>query len=183
MAQRYSPPTRVTTIQIPFLAIVNRADPDRERLKHREPQFYEWSHGKVFYGDPYHLGAYAIPVKRVSIAYAGGTFNQGDLTGVGQDFVYLTSSNVHPGAILTRTAALMFADIANAYSGLDYNLRVNNIGGGTDLVIVPGFGVGLIGNPAIKTGTYTDFQVYFTDSQDAIMTVMTSGNPYNAVAH
>lgn len=54
----YKPPTKVTTISMPFLAIVNRADPSRERLKHREPE-YVMVNGKVKIGDPYHRGAYS----------------------------------------------------------------------------------------------------------------------------
>lgn len=183
MAPLYKPPTKVTTIQIPFLAMVNRADPDRERTKHREPQFFEFSHGKVFYADPFHVGSFSIPLKRVSIAYSGGTFNQGDITGVGKDFIYVTSTNASPGFITTRTASQMFSDIAGAVPGLDYNLRVNNIGGGGDLTIAPGANVGIVGSPIIKNGTYSDIRVYFTDANDAIMTVWTSNNPYQSVTH
>jgi hypothetical protein len=52
----YKPPTKVTTIQMPFLAIVNRADPERERDKHRDVE-YEFS-GKVKLADPYVWGSY-----------------------------------------------------------------------------------------------------------------------------
>lgn len=180
----YKPPTRVTTIQIPFLAIVNRADPDRERLKHREPNLYEWTHRKYFWEDPYHVGAFAIPVKRVSVNYSGpATFNAGDITGVGQDFVYTSSTNPTPGTLTTRTAAQMFSDIAGAYPGLDYNLRLINIGGGSDLSLAPGAGVALIGNPNVRNGFFTDLQVYFTDANDVIMTVSTANNPYNSSPH
>jgi hypothetical protein len=182
-APLYRPPTRVTSISIPFKSIVDRADPDRERGLHREPEFWVSHSGKMIYADPFNVGAFRCPVKRVSIAYAGGTFHQGDITGVGQDFVYVTSTNASPGTITTRTAAQMFSDISGAIPGLDYNLRINNIGGGSDLMIKGGAGVALVGNPYIKNGTYTDFRVYFTDANDAIMTVWTSGNPYNAVGH
>jgi len=180
-APLYKPPTRVTTIQIPFLAIVNRADPDRERFKHRDIE-YEFS-GKNKVSDPYVTGPYAAPIKRISVNYSGVTFAQGDLTGVGQDWVYLSSTNASPGTLTTRTAAQMFSDIANAYSGLDYNLRVINLGGSGDVMIAPGAGVGLSGNPYISNTRFTDFEVYFTDSMDAVMTVLTSNNPYNSSPH
>lgn len=183
-APLYKPPTRVTTIQIPFLAIVNRADPSREKFKHRDVE-YEFS-GKVKVSDPYHTGPYAQPLKRVSTTYVGSvTFAQGDITGVGKDWVYLTNAGAAgaPAAITTRTAAQMFLDIAGSIPGLDYNLRIINLGGGADIAIVPGAGVALVGNPNISNARFTDFEVYFTDASDAIMTVMTANNPYNSSPH
>lgn len=181
-APLYKPPTRVTTIQIPFLAIVNRADPSRERFKHRDVE-YEFS-GKVKVSDPYTTGPYAQPIKRVTVAYSGKTtFAAGDITGVGRDWVYLTSTNVLGGAFTTRTAAQMFSDIANSVPGIDYNLRIINLGGGADIAIVPGAGVGFGGNPNISNARFTDLEVYFTDASDVIMTVLTSNNPYNSSPH
>lgn len=183
----YKPPTRVTTISIPLISLVNRADPDRERFKHREAEWYEgggWTGGKIFFADPYKRGAYAIPVKRVTIAYSGpATFHAGDLTGVGQDFVYVNSTSATPGNLTTRTAAQMFSDIAGAYPGLDYNLRINNTGGGGDLILVGGSGVGILGYNQVPNNTYSDCRVQFTDSSDAVITVWTWGNPYNASPH
>lgn len=56
MAPRYQPPTRVTTLQMPYLALVTRADPEFERRKHREIE-YEFA-GRVFIGDPSRRGPY-----------------------------------------------------------------------------------------------------------------------------
>jgi hypothetical protein len=56
-APRYNPPTRVVTIQVPFLALVTRADPDFERGKFREPYFLD-GRGRQFYHNPYQTGAY-----------------------------------------------------------------------------------------------------------------------------
>jgi hypothetical protein len=56
MAPLYKPPTGVTTLVMPYLALVTRADPNFERDKHRERE-YEFS-GRVFIADPYQRGAY-----------------------------------------------------------------------------------------------------------------------------
>lgn len=56
MAPLYKPPTTVTTLQMPYLALVTRADPEFEKRKHREVE-YEFA-GKVFLADPYKRGAY-----------------------------------------------------------------------------------------------------------------------------
>lgn len=53
----YQPPTRVSSREFPWLALVSQADPDWQRRKHREVE-YEASGGKVFYADPYRRGAY-----------------------------------------------------------------------------------------------------------------------------
>lgn len=55
---RYRPPTKVTTISIPFKTLVVRADPDFERASHREP-FYEFSSGRKFIEDNSRQGPYA----------------------------------------------------------------------------------------------------------------------------
>lgn len=53
----YRPPTKVTTLEIPFLTLVQKADPDFERLKHREVE-YVMAGGRVFRADPAIRGAY-----------------------------------------------------------------------------------------------------------------------------
>lgn len=62
----YRPPTRVVTIEMPYLALVSQADPDFERRKHREVE-YEFN-GRAFLADPYIRGAY----DRLSNSYAVG---------------------------------------------------------------------------------------------------------------
>ena len=52
----YNPPTKVSTLEMPYLAMVTRADPDWARLKHREIE-YEFQ-GRVFRADPAVRGAY-----------------------------------------------------------------------------------------------------------------------------
>lgn len=46
----YNPPTKGTTVSVPFLTIVLRADPDFQRAKRREP-YYVFANGRVFRGD------------------------------------------------------------------------------------------------------------------------------------
>lgn len=53
----YKPPTKVTTVQIPFLTLVMRADPDFQRAKRREP-FYSFANGRTFYGNNATSGPY-----------------------------------------------------------------------------------------------------------------------------
>lgn len=53
----YRPPTKVKTVQVPFLTLVLRADPDFQRAKRREP-FYEISNGRTFYGNNTTSGPY-----------------------------------------------------------------------------------------------------------------------------
>lgn len=53
---RYLPPTRVVTTEIPYLALVNQADPEFERRKHREVEYA--FDGRAFLADPYNRGAY-----------------------------------------------------------------------------------------------------------------------------
>jgi hypothetical protein len=54
----YQPPTRVATVDIPWLALVNDVDPDWAALKHREAEYIFTR--KVFYADPYVRGAYNV---------------------------------------------------------------------------------------------------------------------------
>lgn len=53
---RYLPPTRVTTLEIPLLSLVVRADPEFERARRREIE-YEFTN-RVFRADPATRGAY-----------------------------------------------------------------------------------------------------------------------------
>lgn len=66
MVPLYRPPTRVSTLQMPYLALVTRDDPEFERKKHREVE-YEFD-GKIFLADPTRRGAY----DRQSNVYAVG---------------------------------------------------------------------------------------------------------------
>jgi hypothetical protein len=56
MAPLYKPPTKVASTQMPYLALVTSADPQFERMKHRETE-YEFQ-GQVFVANPYVRGAY-----------------------------------------------------------------------------------------------------------------------------
>lgn len=53
----YRPPTKIVTLERPWLAMVNQADPESAFRKHREVE-YELSSGKVLVADPYNRGAY-----------------------------------------------------------------------------------------------------------------------------
>lgn len=55
-APLYKPPTRVTTSEVPYLALVTQSDPDFERRKHREVE-YTFT-GKALLADPYIRGLY-----------------------------------------------------------------------------------------------------------------------------
>jgi hypothetical protein len=187
MAPLYKPPTRVTTIQIPYQALVSRADPNWNRYKFREIE-YEFS-GKVFLANPYQRGPYDTPVKTVTINYTDGTtFAAGDITGVGFDFVKVNSTNANPGIFTTRTAAQMFTDIVGATLPMAYYLRINNIGGqsedlGAQITIAAGAGVSLSGAMSIPQNTYSDFVVSFIDTQTAVITTQTFENLYQSVSH
>lgn len=54
----YRPPTRVSSIQVPYLALVTSNDPQFERRKHREVE-YEVSSGRVLLADPYTRGSFS----------------------------------------------------------------------------------------------------------------------------
>jgi hypothetical protein len=56
MAPLYKPPTAGSTVQIPYLSLVQRADPDWQRLKFRDIE-YETAN-KLFWANPYVRGAY-----------------------------------------------------------------------------------------------------------------------------
>jgi hypothetical protein len=53
---RYNPPTKVATIQIPFLALITQVDPDWNRFKHWDV-VYQFTR-RDFYEDPYVSGPY-----------------------------------------------------------------------------------------------------------------------------
>jgi len=57
MTTPYNPPTKVTTVVVPFLTIVLRADPDFYRAQKFEP-YYHFSNGRLFTGDNATTGAY-----------------------------------------------------------------------------------------------------------------------------
>ncbi len=67
-APLYRPPTRVVTVEIPFLALVTQSDPEFERRKHREVEYVIQRNGRIFLADPYVRGAY----NRLSNIYAVG---------------------------------------------------------------------------------------------------------------
>lgn len=178
----YNPPTKVTTIQMPYLALVVRADPEFERRKHREVE-YEFER-KLFVADPYVRGAYKTPVSKTIVNYAGPTtFNVGDLTGVGYDFVWAISQNATPGVLTTRTAAQMFSDIPNAGPLMAYVLRVVNFGGTSPLTLAPGQGVTFVNVAPINPNCFSDFTVTFADANNAAFTGTSANNPYNAISH
>jgi predicted lipoprotein with Yx(FWY)xxD motif len=56
----YQPPggTKVITVNVPFLTLVQRADPDFQWAKKHEP-YYILSNGRLFDGDNATTGAYA----------------------------------------------------------------------------------------------------------------------------
>jgi len=187
VAPLYRPPTKVVTVNIPYQALVSRADPNWNRYKFREIE-YEFS-GKIFQGNPYTRGPYDTPVKLVTINYSGNTtFAAGDISGLGFDFVKVNSTSASPGVFTTRTAAQMFSDIPNATIPMGYYLRINNIGGtsedlGTPLTIGAGVGVTLVGNMSIPQNTYSDFTVSFVDTSHVVITTQTFENLYQSVSH
>src|SRR5579863_10282294 len=86
----YKPPTRVASIQVPYQALVTRADPDFERRKHREVEYaFE---GRAFLADPYVRGAF----NRLSNTYPVGQ-QQGTLDPAIQAALEPTVGNASPG--------------------------------------------------------------------------------------
>lgn len=62
MSKPYTPPTKVSTLQIPYKALVLKSDPEFEQAKRKEP-FYEFS-GRKFDGNTAMHGAYSsVPNK------------------------------------------------------------------------------------------------------------------------
>jgi len=65
-----------TNIQIPWLTLVIRADPDFARARHREVE-YETSSARVFTADPTARGAYNHPLLGFQLgAFQSGAFQQ-----------------------------------------------------------------------------------------------------------
>lgn len=56
MAPLYKPPTRVTSREMPYLALVTQMDPEFERDKHRQIEYEFVGHPK--YADPHFRGSY-----------------------------------------------------------------------------------------------------------------------------
>jgi hypothetical protein len=56
MAPRYQPPTRVQTVQMPYLALVNQSDPDFQRAKFWEPEYLLGN--RYSFANRYQRGAY-----------------------------------------------------------------------------------------------------------------------------
>lgn len=50
MTAPYNPPHAVRTVEVPFLSLVLRADPDYQRAKRFEP-YYIFANGRRFVGD------------------------------------------------------------------------------------------------------------------------------------
>jgi hypothetical protein len=199
MAPPYRPPTKVVQINQSILSLVNRVDPDYERLKHWDVEHLFSS--KAFYKDPTLMGAYNTPVKRVTIGYANQVFAAGDLTPntLPQPFanyarqftgyVYANANNPAPGTLTTRTGAQMFSDWANAAPLAQYRLRLSATGG-APLTLAPGAGVDLRlpGRPlnptlVIKNGTFSEFIVTFVDAATVTMQLDTTNNSYGSVSH
>lgn len=64
MTAPYKPPTKVTTVSIPFKTLVLRADPDFEAGKRKET-FYQFSNGRTFRENPALQGPYSdVPNER-----------------------------------------------------------------------------------------------------------------------
>jgi len=79
MAPVYRPPTKVTTIEIPFLAIVTQIDPSFNRYKHYELQ-YEFTR-RVFFADPYKTGPYSGKFDNPSIVDGPYNVTQNPING------------------------------------------------------------------------------------------------------
>jgi hypothetical protein len=62
----YNPPTKVTTCEQPYLALVSKADPDFQRYKYREVEYNFQRRSFIF--NPYTSGAYS----RLSNTYPVG---------------------------------------------------------------------------------------------------------------
>lgn len=187
----YKPPTKVTTTEIPLLAEIVRAEPDFERLKHRELEYPDGYGRWAKYADPYKRGAYNTTTVLRFVNYTGpAVFAAGDLTNIGYDFVNVLSEAAAPGILTTRTAAQMFADITGAVPNLGYALRVINFGGTSALSFAPGAGVSIVeaiwaGQPVavdiIAPGNFTDFQVQFQDPATALLRRVATNQPYSAI--
>lgn len=191
MAPLYRPPIKGTTVSIPWLSLVVQADPDFERRKHREVEYYSSGGKAISIADPYKRGAYNTPQKLSIVAYAGPqVFNAGDITGVGNDFVTVVSDALTPGILTTRSGAQMFSDIANAVPGLGYALRIVNFQGTSQLTIAPGPNVLMfdgawwsqqLASDSIAPGQFTDYQVQFPDASHTMFKRVAFGQPYSTI--
>lgn len=70
----YKPPTQVTTVEMPYISMVTKADPDFERRKHYDIE-YEFD-AKVFLRDPYRAGAYNYLSNVYPVGAASGGLDQ-----------------------------------------------------------------------------------------------------------
>jgi hypothetical protein len=184
----YSPPS---TIYIPWLAEVVKADPEFARKKHWDIEYPASSEGRSLWADPYKRGAYDTPRKSVSVNYAGPqTFGVGDITGVGSDFVTTISDNAAPGVLTTRTGAQMFGDISGAVAGMGYALRVVNFGGLSPLIFMPDPSIimrdadwkgQIILRDSINPGNFSDYQVQFPNATQALIKRVSFNEPYSAI--
>lgn len=86
----YNPPTKVTSRNMPYRALVTQIDPDFERAKHREIE-YAFSR-RAFFGDPDQRGAN----NRRSNVYAVGQ-NYGGLDSAVEAALAPTVGNSVPG--------------------------------------------------------------------------------------
>ncbi len=188
MAPRYQPPIAWPSVQVPWLSMVLKADPDWARRKHREAE-YAFSSGKVFYADPYVRGSFEMPSKIVTVSYSGPiTLAAGDITGVGMDMVTLVSESTMPGDFTTRTAAQMFADMAGAVAGVGLFLRIVNNAVGGDITLHPGAGVIFndvsgwqTSSYVIRRNAFADFKVQFPDSADCVFAADSQGSMYSTL--
>jgi hypothetical protein len=186
----YRPPNKVVTTTIPWLTEVIRADPDWEKKKHWEPE-YVFSSGKVKFADPYKRGAYNTPDKTNFVNYAGPTtFNAGDITNVGYDFVTTVSENATPGQINSRSASQMFSDIAAAVPNIGYALRIVNFGGTSLLTFAPDPSIIMFDgnwwgqqvlNDQINPGNYSEYQVQFPTPVECLIRRVSTNEPYSAI--
>jgi hypothetical protein len=187
----YRPPNKVSTTQIPYLALVIAADPEFEKNKHWSPEYPDTPDRWVKFSDPYTRGSFNTPRKTVNVSYSGPqTFNAGDLTGIGNDFVLTLSNAAVPGVLTMRTAAQMFGDISGATPNLGYALRLVNFGGASDLMLRPVNGIVMfdcnwwgqtVNVDIISAGRFTDYQVQFPDPTHILMRRVAINQPYSAI--
>lgn len=187
----YKPPTKVTTVPIPFLAEVVRVDPSFEQRKHREMEYPDGGGRWARFADPYKRGAYNTPNSLKFVNYTGpATFAAGDMTGVGYDFVSTLSEATAPGVLTTRSGDQLFADIAGAVPNMGYALRVINFGGLSPMTLLPGAAILIFDNSwdgqlvaadIINPGNFTDFQVQFPDPARALFRRVATNQPYSAI--
>lgn len=86
----YNPPTKVATLEIPYVSLVTKADPDFNRQKYREAEYYFTA--RVSYANPYIRGAY----NRLSNTYTVGQ-SQGSADALVTAGLAPTVGNTTPG--------------------------------------------------------------------------------------